>query len=83
MTEAGLDQILSRLPWAVAVNAAMAAAAYLARTIRPGGAIGGALIGTCVLAFAGWGPFIVLAVFFVLGSLVTKWGWSFINILVV
>jgi uncharacterized protein (TIGR00297 family) len=53
----------------------MAATAYLLRTVRLGGAVGGTLLGTCVLSFAGWGPFLLLGIFFVLGSLVTRWGW--------
>ncbi len=68
--------VLSRLPWALALNAAMAAAACLAGTVRVGGAALGALLGTCVLVFGGWGPFVLLAVFFALGSAVTRWGWS-------
>lgn len=76
MTDMGLQAVLSRLPWALAINAAMAATAYLLRTVRAAGAAAGALLGTCVLAFAGWGPFALLGAFFVLGSLVTKWGWA-------
>jgi uncharacterized protein (TIGR00297 family) len=76
LTDAGLDAVLSRLPWALALNGAMAVAAYLLRTVRLGGAVGGTLLGTCVLAFAGWGPFFLLGAFFVLGSLVTRWGWA-------
>jgi uncharacterized protein (TIGR00297 family) len=67
--------VLSRVPWALALNAALAAAARLAGTVGLGGAVTGALLGTCVLAFGGWGPFVLLAVFFALGSAVTRWGW--------
>ncbi len=76
MTDAGLEALISRLPWAVALNAAMAAAAYGARTIRAGGAVAGAALGGWILAAAGWGPFALLATFFVLGSVATRWGWS-------
>jgi uncharacterized protein (TIGR00297 family) len=70
-----IGDVLSRLPWALALNAALAAAARLAGTVRVGGAVLGATLGTCVLAFGGWGAFILLAVFFALGSAVTRWGW--------
>lgn len=76
MSEAGIDAVLSRLPWALALNIAMAAAAFLLGTVRVGGAIAGAIVGICVLAFAGWGAFLLLGAFFVLGNLATRWGWS-------
>lgn len=71
-----MEAALSRLPWALFLNGALAAAAYSVRTVRIGGALAGALLGTCVLAFAGWGPFALLAVFFLLGSTLTRWGWA-------
>jgi uncharacterized protein (TIGR00297 family) len=71
-----IGDVLLRLPWALALNAALAAAACLAGTVRVGGAVSGALLGTSVLAFGGWGPFVLLAVFFATGSAVTRWGWS-------
>ena len=71
-----MEAALSRLPWAVFLTAALAAVAYWVRTGRIGGALAGILLGTCVLAFAGWGAFALLAAFFVLGSLLTRWGWT-------
>lgn len=76
MIDPNLEAALSRLPWALLLNAALAAAAYSVRTVRIGGALAGTLLGTCVLGFAGWGPFALLAVFFVLGSTLTRWGWT-------
>ena len=76
MTDAGLEAVVSRLPPALVLNAAAAALAGAARTVRAGGAVAGALLGAVVLAFAGWGPYAVLVVFFVLGSALTRWGWA-------
>jgi uncharacterized protein (TIGR00297 family) len=71
-----LEAVLDRLPLAIALNGAFALVAYLLGTVRPGGAVAGVVLGASVLAFAGWGAFILLGAFFVLGSAATRWGWS-------
>jgi uncharacterized protein (TIGR00297 family) len=76
LTEGGMDLLGSRLPWALLVSGAMAAAAYRLRTVRRAGAVAGAVLGASVYTFAGVRPFLLLGFFFVLGSLVTKWGWE-------
>ena len=76
MTDGDLALIGSRLPWAAAISGCMAAIAYRLRTVRAGGAVSGSILGVWVYVLAGPPAFLLLAVFFVLGSLVTKWGWA-------
>jgi uncharacterized protein (TIGR00297 family) len=54
----------------------MAAIAYLFRTVRAGGAVSGSILGVWVYVLAGPPAFLLMAVFFALGSLVTRWGWA-------
>jgi len=61
---------------AAALNAALAFAAHRLGTVRTGGAVSGALLGSVVLLFGGWGPFALLGFFFALGSGATRLGWS-------
>jgi len=66
--------ILGNLPWAIGVNVALAAAAYAARSVSVSGAISGVLVGGALFAFGGWRAFMMLVVFFVLGTAATKTG---------
>ena len=59
-----------------AVNLVVAGAAYVARTVRPSGAVVGHLIGTAIYAFAGWRGYLILVAFFVLASGSTKVGYA-------
>lgn len=58
------------------VNAALAAAAYAARSIDVSGALAGWCLGVALYAFAGWRGFASLLLFFVLGTVCTKIGYA-------
>ncbi len=60
----------------LAVNVALAVLAYLARGVTVPGAVWGTVLGTLLYALAGWRGFLLLLVFFVLGTLVTKVGYA-------
>ena len=60
--------------WLV-VNAALALLGYFARTVTVSGMIGGWVLGTILILFAGWPMYIVLLTFFIIGSLSTKAGY--------
>ena len=76
MTETGLAVLSSRLPWALAISGSMAALAYGLHTVGRSGAVLGFVFGVGVYVLAGPRPFFLMAVFFLLGSLVTRWGWA-------
>lgn len=57
------------------VNLLLAVLAYLARSVNVSGMLGGVLIGTMLILFGGWELYILLIVFFVLGTGTTKLGY--------
>jgi uncharacterized protein (TIGR00297 family) len=57
---------------ALGVNAAVAGLAAALRVVRPTGAVAGALLGTVVLGFGGAGLYLLLWVFFLGGTLATR-----------
>ncbi len=61
---------------AALVNAAIAAASYLAGAVNAAGVVGGFAVGFVILYCGGWGAFAVLLFFFVAGSAATKLGYS-------
>jgi uncharacterized protein (TIGR00297 family) len=61
---------------ALAVNAALAAAAWRARAVSFSGAVAGALAGAWILAAGGWGAYAVLWCFFLAGTLASKAGYQ-------
>jgi uncharacterized protein (TIGR00297 family) len=65
----------TRLLIGAAINAALAGAAYLARTVDLSGVIAGVLVGTAVYAFLDWRGWLLLVAFFVIGSGCTKLGY--------
>lgn len=64
-----------RLAIAAAANAALAGAAYAARTVNRSGVIAGFLVGFLIYAFLDWRGYLLLLAFFVLGSAATKLGY--------
>jgi uncharacterized protein (TIGR00297 family) len=66
--------MLSALPWAILVNVATAWLGHRARTVSLSGAIGGALIGSIIYAFAGWQAWALLLVTFLTASLASRLG---------
>jgi uncharacterized protein (TIGR00297 family) len=64
-----------RLLIAAAVNAALAGAAYAARTVDRSGVVAGFLVGFVIYAFLSWQGYLLLIAFFVLGSAATKLGY--------
>jgi len=71
----GTAAFLAGLGIGAAVNAALAAAGWLARTVNLSGAIAGWAVGTAIWAFLGWRGYLLLLGFFVLGSAATKLGY--------
>jgi len=63
---------LTELAIALGINAVFALATYFAKMISRSGAIGGFVVGTIIFFATGWPGYVVLVVFFVLGTLVTK-----------
>lgn len=56
------------------VNAALALAAYRVKAVALSGAWTGWVLGTCLYVFSGWRGFLMLLLFFVLGTLATRLG---------
>lgn len=69
-------ELLRALAVGAAVNAALAVAGWAAKTVNPSGAVAGFLLGTTLWAFAGWRGYLLLLVFFVVGSGATKLGYQ-------
>jgi uncharacterized protein (TIGR00297 family) len=67
---------LDRLPLALGVNLALAALAWRAGSVRFSGFLAGIFLGTVIYATLDWRGFSVLAVFFLLGSVLTRWGYA-------
>jgi uncharacterized protein (TIGR00297 family) len=65
-----------RLLAGAAINAALAAVAYAARTIDLSGVVAGFLLGTAIYGCLGWRGFLLLAAFFVIGSACTRFGYQ-------
>ncbi|HEX4822822.1 MAG TPA: DUF92 domain-containing protein [Candidatus Polarisedimenticolaceae bacterium] len=59
-----------------AINLALAVGAFAARGVGLSGAISGWCLGTALYAFGGWRAFLLLFVFFVLGTACTKIGYA-------
>jgi uncharacterized protein (TIGR00297 family) len=64
-----------RLLLAAAVNAALAGAAYAARTVNRSGVVAGFVVGFLIYAFLDWRGYLLLLAFFVIGSACTKLGY--------
>jgi uncharacterized protein (TIGR00297 family) len=62
--------------WGVAINTALAIAAMAARGVGLTGAISGWCLGVALYAFGGWRGFLMLLLFFVLGTACTKVGYA-------
>jgi uncharacterized protein (TIGR00297 family) len=62
--------------WAFGVNLALATLAWRAGTVRVSGFLAGVGLGTVIYAALDWRGFAVLVGFTVLGSLLTRWGYS-------
>jgi len=60
----------------LALNTALAVAAYAARSVDVAGAVAGWLLGTVIIVCAGGSLYVALLAFFVLGTICTKIGYS-------
>ncbi|MHB0969532.1 MAG: DUF92 domain-containing protein [Thermoanaerobaculia bacterium] len=60
--------------WWLALNAVLATAGYLLRTVDLSGYVGGFLIGAVILIFGGWQLYVILLLFFAIGTGATKLG---------
>jgi uncharacterized protein (TIGR00297 family) len=66
---------VTRLLIGAAINAALAGAAWAARTVDLSGVAAGFLVGTTIYAFLDWRGWLLLVAFFVIGSACTKLGY--------
>jgi len=66
----------SRAAVGLGLNLAFGALAYLARAIDVSGWAAGVAVGTVIYAFLGWRGWLLLGVFFVLGTAATKLGYA-------
>ena len=71
----GPRELLLRVGIAIAVNAALAGAAWAARTVDLSGVVAGMVVGTAIYTFLGWQGYLVLVAFSVIGSACTKVGY--------
>jgi uncharacterized protein (TIGR00297 family) len=69
------EDLIVRLGLAAAINAALAGAAYAARTVNRSGVIAGFVVGFLIYAFLDWRGYLLLLAFFVIGSACTKLGY--------
>jgi uncharacterized protein (TIGR00297 family) len=72
--EGALGVAGSRLPWALGVNLAFALLAYGAKSVDLSGVVHGVLLGTALWVFGSGPAFVMLAMFFVIGTAATKVG---------
>jgi uncharacterized protein (TIGR00297 family) len=72
---AGPGELLIRVAIAAAVNAALAGAAWAARTVDFSGVVAGFLVGTAIYTFLDWRGYLLLMAFFVIGSACTRIGY--------
>ena len=70
------DEILNRLVWGAAINLVISGIAWVSRTVKPSGAVAGTLVGTLIYGFGGWRAFVILLLFFVLGTGATRVGYE-------
>lgn len=73
-TGAALAAAVRVLPLAIAVNVAVAAVGYVARTVSLSGAVCGALLGIAVTATAGWGGWGLLVATFTAAVIASRLG---------
>ncbi len=67
---------LERLGVALAVNLALGGAAFAAGKVSRSGWVGGTIVGTWLLWFGGWGAYLALVGFFILGTVATSIGYG-------
>jgi uncharacterized protein (TIGR00297 family) len=70
------DQILHNLLWGAAINFVLAGASYAAGMVSFSGFFSGFLIGAIIYTFGGYESFLILFLFFFLGSGATKFGYA-------
>jgi len=73
---AAAPQIGMALAVGASINALLAVAAFASRGVSRSGALAGWLLGTLLYGFGGWRGFLMLLVFFVLGTASTKLGYA-------
>jgi uncharacterized protein (TIGR00297 family) len=61
---------------ALAVNVAAAVVTWRTRLVALSGAVAGAVVGFLVLAYGGWAAYALLWMFFLAGTVATKWGYG-------
>lgn len=61
--------------WLIA-NLVLALVGYVARSVTVSGALAGALLGSALILWGGWPAYVVLLMFFIIGSGLTRMGWE-------
>lgn len=61
--------------WWLLGNLVLAGAAYAAKSVNASGFVGGWVLGAMIIVFAGWQLYVVLLVFFAIGTAATKLGY--------
>jgi uncharacterized protein (TIGR00297 family) len=69
-----LEVFRANIGWALAVNLPIAIAAYALGAVRGSGLVAGILFGVMIYSFGGYPAFLILLLFFVLGSVMSKVG---------
>jgi uncharacterized protein (TIGR00297 family) len=70
------ELIQTQLIWGALINALLAAAAFVARGVGFSGAVWGWVLGTALFVCGGWQAFLMLVLFFGLGTATTKLGYA-------
>ncbi len=65
-----------RLLAAILINAAVAGAALAARSVKKSGVVAGFMVGVTIFIFGGWQAYLILLLFFVMGTAATKVGYE-------
>jgi uncharacterized protein (TIGR00297 family) len=65
-----------RLVTAAVLNAIVAGVTWRAGVVARSGALAGAVVGFLVLAYGGWAAYALLWMFFLAGTVATKWGYG-------
>jgi uncharacterized protein (TIGR00297 family) len=76
MNSFSYEQLLHNFLWALLINGIIAALGYYKKAVSTSGIFGGLLVGIIIYTILGIPGFMILFLFFTLGTLATKWGYS-------
>ena len=76
MNSFAYEQLFHNFLWALLINGIIAALGYYKKAVSTSGLWGGLLVGIIIYTILGIPGFMILFLFFALGTLATKWGYS-------